>query len=97
MNIKNDMDGNFNHDGKRIFYLIPIDKGRVFGRFENEKTYRDLCFFNEDGTTIGKYKVYDYFEKLQNITPLLAKEYYLRMIRYEKECGGRDYGTDQMS
>ncbi len=96
MNTKNGMDGSFQHDGKFVFYLVPVDKGSIFGGFEREKTNRVFLYFNEDGTALGTYKAYDDFVKLQNITPSLAKEYYLRMIGTEKECGGLDYGTNQM-
>lgn len=80
MNIKDNMDGSFYHDGKLIYYLVPVDKGNVFGSFEKEKTYRNFHYFYENGTAIRTYKAYDDFVKLQNITPLIAKEYYIRML-----------------
>ena len=83
MNIKDSIDGSFRHNGKQIYYLVPIDKGSVFCGFEKERIYREFCYFNEDGTSIGSYKAYDDFVKLQNITTVLAKEYYLRMIKEE--------------
>lgn len=81
MSFKDSMDGSFHHDGKQIYYLVPVDKGNAFGGFEKEKIYREFRYFYEDGTTIGTYNAYDDFVKLQNITPLLANEYYLCMIK----------------
>ena len=80
MSIKDSMDGSFIHDGLLIYYVVPVDRGSVFGDFEKEKIYREFRYFYENGTLIGTYKVFDEFTKLQNITPMLAKEYYLRMI-----------------
>lgn len=80
MNIKDYADGSFYYDGRKIYYLIPDDKGRVFGCFEKEKIYREFRYFNEDGNLIGTYNAYDDFVKLQNITSFMAEEYYIRMI-----------------
>lgn len=80
MNIKDYADSSFHHDGSLIYYLVPDDKGSVFGSFEKEKTYREFRYFNEKGTLVGTYNAYDDFVKLQNITSLVAEEYYIRMI-----------------
>lgn len=80
MSIKDSMDGSFYHGEKLIYYLVPSDKGRVFGAFGQEKTYREFRYFNEDGTLIGTYNAYGDMVILQNITPLLAREYYVQMI-----------------
>ena len=57
--ITDKMDGSFLHDGKLIYYRIPVGQGCVFGGIEKEKTYREFFFFNADGTIIDTYKAYE--------------------------------------
>ena len=87
MNWKKDMDGSFVVDGKTICYKIPADKASVFGTYEREKTTRAIYYYDENGTIINTYNAYDEFEKLQNISTLMAKEYYLRMIKERTAYG----------
>lgn len=78
-------DGFFWIDDKKIFYWISDDwseKPRVVRGVEKIK--RKILFYNDKFGLLGSYNAYDEYEKLQNISPFLAEEYYIKMINNEE-------------
>lgn len=75
-------DGNFELNGKRIFFVINDDKKTpILMRSGTEKLTRYFNYFDESGCSLGGISVYDTGECLHNITNSYAKEKFLHFIK----------------
>ncbi len=78
-------DGNFDLNGKNIYYWIVDDKkAPVYLPNGIVKMTRYFYYFDENGSSIGFASVYDLEEKLHNITSDYANKKYLQFVAKAK-------------
>lgn len=75
------MVGYFNYEDKTIFYSITdnwSEKPKVIHGIE--KIGRFLNYYDAQGNSLGLFRVYDEYDKLQNISAVDAEMYYIKML-----------------
>ena len=75
------MDGQFQIEDKTIQYIISDNYSQNPKKVHGIETIaRNILFFDESGNSLGMNVLYGEFDKMQNISPAMAKESYVEIL-----------------